>query len=229
MNKHIDLTTENIRLSDNSPFAYREAYNLLRSNVMFALAASENSKKVIVVSSAAPAEAKSSVSSNLAISIAKLGKKVIIIDADLRKPKLHTIFEKKNSVGLTDVVVGNADFSKTVIKLDGMNLDFLPAGTIPPNPSELLSSTATHTFIESLETLYDYVIVDTPPLLVVTDALTLSPVAAGVILSCKANQTSYNDFSGVVASLKLANFPILGTVIVGGKTTKISSREYVNL
>ena len=229
MKKNIDTTTDNIKLSDSSPFAYREAYNRLRSNVMFALAASENSSNVIVVSSAMPSEAKSSLSSNLAISLARLGKKVIIVDADLRKPKLHTIFEQKNLVGLTDVVIGNADFNSSVIKLKDLDLDFLPSGTIPPNPSELLSSSTTHSFIKSLEAEYDYVILDTPPLLVVTDALTLAPVSAGIILSCKANQTSYNDFSSVVSSLKLANFPILGTVIVGSKMSKFSAREYSNL
>ncbi len=226
MNKHIEDQNKNVRISDESPFAYRESYNLLRTNVMFTLAASDKKKKTIVVSSAMPSECKSTVSSNLAISLAKLNKKVLIIDGDLRKPRLHSVFEEKNVSGLTDVIVGSKTFEDSLIHIDSCNLDFLPAGTIPPNPSELLSSSAMHKLLETAEDIYDYIIVDSPPVLVVSDALMLSSVSAGIILSCRVNKTSYTEFSNVVSALKMANFPILGTVLVGSRRNSSSYRNY---
>lgn len=204
------------KLSSQSEFAYVEAYNHLRTNVMFSLAALENGKKSIVVSSAGPSEGKSTLSSNLAISLAKLEKKVLLIDADMRKPKLHRIFEARNTFGLSDVLL-NKGIENAIVGISGLNLDFLPAGTVPPNPSELLGSKNFSDLISEFEKIYDYIIIDTPPILVVSDALTLSGTAAGILLSSMYKKTSYTDFNKVLSALELAKFHILGNVIVGTK------------
>ena len=211
------------RIDNNSPFLYVEAYNHLRTNVMFSLAAVSGKNKTIVVSSAFPEECKSTVSSNLAISMAKLQKKVLLIDADLRKPKLHMIFGLQNKCGLSNILL-DSSVDKAIVGIGGLNLDFLPAGAIPPNPSELLGSKVMADLIAEFEKIYDYIIIDTPPVLVVSDALTLSGVAAGVLLSCKYKKTSYNNISKAVSAFEMAKFPILGTAIVG--TKDVSDRLY---
>ena len=216
------------KLSNESPFDYLEAYNNLRTNVMFSLAALDNEKKAVVVSSACPSECKSTLSSNLAISLAKLQHKVIIIDADLRRPTLHRIFGIKPDCGLSDILL-NKSAENAIVGIPGLNLDFLPAGTIPPNPSELLSSKKFASFISELEKIYDYIIIDTPPILAVSDALMLSNIAAGVLLSCRYKRTSKGDFAKTVEKLKFAQFPILGTAIVGQEdqsTTRVGGYYY---
>lgn len=215
--KSISVTDSSLyKLSSHSNFAYIEAYNHLRTNVMFSLAALNSPKKSIVVSSANPSEGKSTLSSNLAISLAKLEKKVLLIDADMRKPKLHRIFAAKNACGLSDILLGSGA-EKAIVGISGLNLDFLPAGTVPPNPSELLGSKAFAELISEFEKIYDYIIIDTPPILVVSDALTLSNVSAGILLSSMYKNTSYSDFNKMISMLELAKFNILGNVIVGAK------------
>lgn len=209
-------------LGQNEDFAYVEAYNHLRTNVMFAMAAARSGKKTIVVSSANASEGKSTLSANLAISLAKLKHKVLLVDADMRKPKLHRIFGVRNECGLSNILL-NEPAENAIVGINGLNLDFLPSGTVPPNPSELLGTGTFADLIGELETIYDYIIVDTPPLLVVSDALMLSEVAAGILLSCRYRKTSYSDLNKVLSSLKFANFNVLGTVLVG---TKASYGDY---
>lgn len=205
-------------LDKNTDFAYVEAYNHLRTNVMFALAAADTGKKTVVISSANASECKSTLSANLAISLAKLQHKVLIIDADMRKPHLHRIFGIRNECGLSDVLL-NAPAGQAIVGVNGLNLDFLPAGTLPPNPSELLASAAFSDLIAQLEKIYDYIIVDTPPLLVVSDALMLSEVAAGILLSCRYRKTPFKDLDKALSALKFAKFNVLGAVIVGSKNS----------
>ncbi len=208
------VSRADFKLGNDSPFDYLEAYNNLRTNIMFSLAANDNEKKAVVVSSACPADGKSTLASNLAISLAKLQHKVIIIDADLRRPSLHRIFGFKPDCGLSDILL-NQSAENAIVGIPGLNLDFLPAGTIPPNPSELLSSKKFAAFVSELERIYDYIIIDTPPILAVSDALMLSKISAGVLMSCRYKRTSHNDFSKAVEKLNFAGFPILGAVIVG--------------
>ena len=213
---HAVLSSSSYKISSESSFDYVESYNQLRTNVMFSLAALYSSKKAIIVSSAHPSECKSTVSANLAISLAKLKQKVLVIDADLRRPNLHRIFGVHNERGLSDVILSSS-VDNAIIGIGGLNLDFLPAGTIPPNPSELLGSAAVAELISTLEKIYDYIIIDTPPILVVSDALMLSRVAAGMLISCRYKKTTYNDFDKVLNALNLAKFPVIGAVIVGSK------------
>ena len=224
LNKKITRPTVSravFKLAGDSPFEYLEAYNNLRTNVMFSLAVNDHGRKSVAVTSACPGDGKSTLASNLAISLAKLQHKVIIIDADLRRPTLHRIFGFKPECGLSDILL-NQSAENAIVGIPGLNLDFLPAGTIPPNPSELLGSKKFSAFISELEKIYDYIIIDTPPVLAVTDALMLSNIAAGVLLSCRYKRTSHGDFSKTVEKLNFANFPILGAVIVGQEDTSSS-------
>ena len=212
-------------MDKNDDFAYVEAYNHLRTNVMFSLAAADAHKKTVVVSSANASECKSTLSANLAISLAKLQNRVLIIDADMRKPRLHGIFGIRNECGLSDVLLGKPAGS-AVVGINGLNLDFLPAGTIPPNPSELLASKACSDLLAQLEKIYDFIIVDTPPLLVVSDALMLSKAAAGILLSCRSGKTLYKNLNKALSVLEFAKFNVLGAVIVGHKNTYSTQKMY---
>lgn len=225
-NKPVTTDPTQYRLGTDSEFSYTESYNHLRTNVMFSVSALKDKKKTIVVSSCNPNEGKTTTSTNLAISLAKLKKKVLIIDADMRKPSVHKIFGVEAGVGLSDVLLGTSA-SEAIIGIEGLNLDFLPAGTIPPMPAELLASALFADLISEFEQIYDYIIIDTPPILVVSDALSIADVAAGMLLVCKYMHTGYPDIEKAIMSLKMTNFKLLGTVIVGTKTTShLKSKKY---
>lgn len=214
------------RLSADSEFLYTESYNHLRTNIMFTVSALQTNKKTVVISSCNPNEGKTTTSTNLAISLAKLKKKVLIIDADLRKPSVHKFFGVKPGIGLSDVLLG-ASASEAIIGIEGLNLDFLPAGTIPPMPAELLASPLFSDLIAEFEQIYDYIIIDTPPILVVSDALSLANVAAGMLLVSRYMGTTYPEIDKAILSLKLTNFNLLGTVIVGSKNNShLKSKKY---
>lgn len=200
-------------LSDKNKFAIVESYKVARTNIMFSLAANE--KKVFAVTSYSKGEGKSTASSNLAISFSKMGKKVLLIDADMRRPNIHNIFKLNNSAGLSNVVSKMISFEEAV-KCDVItDLDVLVAGTIPPNPSELMCSNSFIKMIEKLTEEYEYIIIDTPPVGVVADALLLKDLIAGFVVVVRAKVTTHRDLSKLLESMKLADTKVLGLVEVG--------------
>lgn len=200
-------------LSDKNKFAIVESYKVARTNIMFSLAANE--KKVFAVTSYSKGEGKSTASSNLAISFSKMGKKVLLIDADMRRPNIHNIFKLNNSAGLSNVVSKMISFEE-VVKCDVItDLDVLVAGTIPPNPSELMCSNSFIKMIEKLTEEYEYIIIDTPPVGVVADALLLKDLIAGFVVIVREKVTTHRDLSKLLESMKLADTKVLGLVEVG--------------
>lgn len=200
-------------LSDKNKFAIVESYKVARTNIMFSLAANE--KKVFAVTSYSKGEGKSTASSNLAISFSKMGKKVLLIDADMRRPNIHNIFKLNNSAGLSNVVSKMISFEEAV-KCDVItDLDVLVAGTIPPNPSELMCSNSFIKMIEKLTEKYEYIIIDTPPVGVVADALLLKDLIAGFVVVVREKVTTHRDLSKLLESMKLADTKVLGLVEVG--------------
>ncbi len=209
-------------LSDKNKFAIVESYKVARTNIMFSLAANE--KKVFAVTSYSKGEGKSTASSNLAISFSKMGKKVLLIDADMRRPNIHNIFKLNNSAGLSNVVSKMISFEEAV-KCDVItDLDVLVAGTIPPNPSELMCSNSFIKMIEKLTEEYEYIIIDTPPVGVVADALLLKDLIAGFVVVVREKVTTHRDLSKLLESMKLADTKVLGLVEVG---CDISARKGV--
>ena len=165
-----------------------EAYRALRTRIKFSKIDKE-SLKTILITSPTSQEGKTTTSVNLAGSFAQANFKTIIIDADLRKPRIHAVFNQKRFPGFTDYFFGQAPFEDIVRKSEINNLDFITAGTIPPNPSEILGSTQMESFLEKLKNEYDYVIVDSPPVIAVTDSEILSSMVDGTILVVSANNT----------------------------------------
>ena len=198
-----------------STFQIVEAYKAVRTNLLFALATAES--RVVVISSAEPNAGKSTAATNLAITMAQTGAKVLLIDADMRKPSLHRTFHVKKHNGLSVILSGLAAFEDCVCRDVAKGLDLVPSGSLPPNPSELLGSVAMDTFLQKMEKEYDYIFVDTPPLGVVSDALVAAGRAAGVVLICRQRQTTYNELQNAVESINSVQSNLLGVVLTDMK------------
>lgn len=200
-------------LSDKSKFAIVESYKAARTNIMFSLSADDN--KVFAVTSYSKGEGKSTVSSNLAISFSKMEKRVLLVDSDLRRPNIHNIFKVENTAGLSNIIGKMGNFEEVVHRDVLPNLDILPSGTIPPNPSELLCSTRFKELVEELKDQYDYVIFDTPPIGVVSDALLLKDFVAGFVVVLRERSTTHGDLQNLLESASLADCKLLGFIKVG--------------
>lgn len=167
---------------------HSEAFRALRTRIQFSKVG-ENPIKTILITSSAPKEGKTTVAVNTAASFAQTNKKTIVIDCDLRKPKMHTIFGIQRFPGFSDYFFGQATFEEIVHSTEVPNLSFITSGTIPPNPSEILGSTQMRAFLNKLEKEYEVVIVDSPPIIAVTDSEILSRLVDAVILVVSANTT----------------------------------------
>jgi capsular exopolysaccharide synthesis family protein len=220
-NNNAEMRTETI--SDKSKFAIVESYKSARSNIMFSLSADDD--KLFAVTSYSKGEGKSTVSANLAISFSKMEKKVLLVDCDLRRPNIHNIFKIENQAGLSNVIGKMVEFEEVIHRNVLPNLDILPSGTIPPNPSELLCSPKFTNLIKKLYEEYDYIIFDTPPIGVVADALLLKDIIAGFVVVLRERSTTHGDVQNIMDSMKLADAKILGFVKVGCTSNKKRRRR----
>lgn len=202
-----------------SHFNEIEAYRTLRTNISFSLVQKEGAKVIIVTSSVAK-EGKSTVSLNLARIMAQANSKVLIIDCDLRKPRLHKFYRTKCIPGVSNVLIGECDVSQIVNKTDEENLSVIYSGTIPPNPAEMLGSDEMKKFIEKLRQQYDYIILDTPPVLPVADALVLSQLADGAIIVALQGYTTHSMLKNSLSKLEFAKAKTLGIVLNGATPEK---------
>ena len=194
-----------------------EAYRTLRTNIQY----SSFDKKIqsIVVTSAEAAEGKSTVSGNLALAFAQNENRVIIVDCDLRKPSVHKNFKVSNLAGLTEVLIGKAQLNE-VIQKGNEHLDILTSGKIPPNPAEMLASSAMTNLIDKLKEEYDVIILDSAPLGAVTDAQILSTKVDGTILVTRAERTKREVVLEAKNSLEKVGANILGCVLHAVENTK---------
>ncbi len=196
--------------NQSSSFAVIEAYNSIRTNLLFLL--KQRSGKIVTISSSEVSEGKSTTALNVAVSLSQLGNKTLLIDADLRRPSIHKKTHLQNNAGLSDVLVGFSDFASAVNKVSP-TLDVLLSGSIPPNPSELLSSDSFDELLNVVGERYDYIVIDTPPINVVSDALVVAPKTAGVALVIREGETSHDEFKKAVSSIEFANISLLGVII----------------
>lgn len=205
-------------LCANSPFVVKEAYNSIRTNLLFI----QQGEKcpVFVITSPSANNGKSINSINLAISFAQMGKRTLLIDADMRNPTIHRMFSIPVKNGLSEILAGLTD-NITVSKTDIENLSLLTAGKIPPNPAELLSSARMDKLLQFVKEHYDCVFIDTPPVNLVTDATSFVSKATGYIIIVKSGNTDIQEVKAAVSSLEHINANIVGfllnNVSVGGK------------
>ncbi|PPG43392.1 polysaccharide biosynthesis tyrosine autokinase [Pseudoclavibacter sp. RFBA6] len=201
-----------------------ESYRALRTNLRFMDI--ENTRHSFVVTSSLPSEGKSTTSANIAIALAEQGAKVVLVDGDLRKPKVATTMGVDGSVGLTDLLSGRAEPKDVLQRWGRGRLYVLPAGRIPPNPSELLGSHTMQQVHDQLLAEHDYVIIDAPPLLLVTDGAVLSELAHGTLLVVASGQTPRSALTGAVAQLEGIGSEVSGIVVTKVPTKGPDSYAY---
>ena len=207
-------------LSRHSDFFIREAYKTLRTNVTFSLAG-EGMSRVVVVTSSLQGEGKSITAINLALSFAEADKKVLVIDCDLRRPKLGRLLNLSSLAGLSNLLLDPSLLEKSILKHYN-TIDVLLSGDIPPNPSELLGSERMKKLLDQMREKYDCIILDTPPINMVTDAVVLAPQTDGVLFVVRANQSERGAVIHAVDQLEYAQVKLLGFVLNGIDLEKTS-------
>ncbi|MBI9014123.1 MAG: CpsD/CapB family tyrosine-protein kinase [Clostridiales bacterium] len=186
-----------------------EAYRTLRTNIQFSSV--DKPIQTLVVTSSGATEGKSTTASNIAASFTQMGKSVVLVDADLRRPRLAKMFDLSNREGLSSVLYQKEDVFKQIRKVEGMHV--LPSGPIPPNPAEMLSSDRMKNVVDSLKAAYDYVIIDSPPVSYVTDGAILSSICDGTLLVVAAGQTDQRMAIAAKEQLDKVSANILGVVL----------------
>lgn len=216
-----------LKIGKNLSFAASEAYKLLRTNLVFSMA-DEEGCKVIGVTSALRGEGKSTTSMNLAYSLAESGKKTVLVEGDMRIPVVaKTLALADPGPGLSNVLAGIAPLEKAVLP-SGLidNLFVIPAGEIPPNPSELLSSARMEKTVEALTKTYDYIIIDLPPVNAVSDALAISGILSGMIMVVRQNYCDNGALSQAMRQLEFMNVKLLGFVMNYSEPRKSRYKKY---
>ena len=200
-----------VRNEPKSPIS--EAIRTLRTNIKFS--SLDKPIKTLLITSPIPEAGKSSISVNLALSIAQNGNKVILVDADLRKPVIHKIFEGDNKPGLTNILIEDKKIKEVIREASDINpnLYYIPSGPIPPNPSELLGSNKMKGVLTDLKEQADFILFDSPPVIAVTDALVLANQVDGVMLVLDAGGVTREIAMQAKLLLEKAKAKILGTVL----------------
>ncbi len=188
-----------------------EAYRSLRTNIQFAEL--EKPLKTVLITSTGPAEGKSTTAVNLAISIAQTGFKTLLIDCDLRKPSVHRHFNVPQEPGISNYLFGKAPLENVTLSTEYENLSIITSGSIPPNPAELLSTVKIVNFFTDLKEKFDFIIIDSPPILAVTDAVILSSRVDAVFLVIQAGRATIDGVTRAYIALKNVNAPLKGAIV----------------
>jgi capsular exopolysaccharide synthesis family protein len=210
------------KLDPMSPIS--EQYRTIRTNINFS--SIDNEVNTLMVTSSGPGEGKSTTVANLAVVFAQQGKRVLLVDADLRKPTVHYTFNFPNTTGLTSVLTNEFPLAEVIRPTDVENLFVLTCGPIPPNPSELLGSRAMKNFLETAHKEFSMVIFDTPPVLAVTDAQVLANQCDGTILVVGSEKTEKEQAIKTKEMLEAANAKLLGVVLNNKKNNGKSHNYY---
>ena len=206
-------------------FAATEAYKLLRANLMFTLAGEEGCR-IVGLTSSMRGEGKSTTAVNLSYTLAETGKKVLLIDADLRLPSVAKKLEIKGTPGLSNLLADSEIIEGAIRKSDILeSWDILPAGDIPPNPTEMLGSLQMEKLITRLSEAYDYIILDLPPVNIVSDALVVSKLLSGMLVVVRENYSQRRELKNCMRQLDLSSVKVLGYVLnIKGDDKSISKK-----
>ncbi|MEB6259909.1 polysaccharide biosynthesis tyrosine autokinase [Staphylococcus haemolyticus] len=201
-----------------------EKFRGIRSNIMFSGANEEI--KSIIITSEKPAAGKSIISANIAISYAQAGFKTLIIDGDMRKPTQQYNFETANYDGLSNLIIGKSDFDKAIRSTRVENLDLLTSGPVPPNPSELVASDRFKEIYNQLMDMYDFILIDTPPVTSVTDAQVFLQLVKDCVMIIDTEKNNKNEIKKAKQLIEQADGHIIGAVL--NKTERDKSSNYYN-
>ena len=210
---------KDLNLSPSLKFKVEESYKSILANITFSLM-KKGCKRIVFTSSVA-GEGKTTTTINLAISFAQAGQRVLLIDGDLRKPKIHQYFSISNNPGLTDYLGSTVSASRTdridlfsiVHATEYDNLSIICSGSIPPNPAEILGSEPMAEFLNDVSNDFDYIIIDTPPINIVSDALPIIRESDGVVLVVRYNQSTHPEVEKAIAALEFIDAKILGFIV----------------
>ncbi len=206
-------------------FQVTEAYKKARTNLVYSLI--KKGCRKVIITSPYKSEGKTTTAVNTAIALAQqVDAKVLIIDCDLRRPTIHTFFDIKNNVGLANYLGEENTLEQIISHTANPNLDIISYGAIPPNPSELLSSENMKNMVQELETMYDYILFDTPPVNMVIDVIPLISLSDGIVIVTKHKDTTYPELNKAVDTLKRNNAKILGIIINQIPTLETSKGGY---
>lgn len=214
---------EKFTAKDSPKSPITEAYRKVAANIQFANI--DGNIRTIMVTSSMENEGKSTTISNLATVMADLGKKILLADFDLRKPSIHKQFGLSNRKGLTDLLL-NKDNFKNYVNNVYPGLDVMTAGKIPSNPYEILNSNAIRDFVKELQKHYDYIFLDTPPMILVSDPITIASYSDAVILTIAFSETEREVAKKTIESLKKVNANIIGTILNKVPVTKQNKYYY---
>lgn len=194
-----------------------EQFKLIRAGIDFS--SIDQKMQVMIITSPESGTGKSTVASHLAVAYAQKGERTILIDADMRKPTLYKHFSKNVRIGLSNLLVGEFNLGESIqkVKMDDCVLAILTSGPTPPNPNDLLSSNRMSALIETLKGSFDRIIIDTPPVTIVSDALILADLADGTVLVCRYQKTLKEKAKYAVNKLKLSKAKLIGVVFNGTK------------
>ncbi|MBQ8783609.1 MAG: CpsD/CapB family tyrosine-protein kinase [Clostridia bacterium] len=225
-NKTLSLKENEQTLHKNLKFTATEQYKLLRTNLSFTLSEKQGCA-IIGVTSAMRGEGKSTTAVNLSYVLAESGKRVLLIDGDMRLPSVARKMRIDNSPGLTDLLKGEETIQMSIFKSPQLsNWYIMPSGDLPPNPSELLGSRRMEKSLEVLSENFDYIIIDLPPVNIVSDALTVSKFISGMIVVIREDYTEKKELETCFRQLKLSDVKVLGCVINESKNGKGSYGKY---
>lgn len=215
-------------IGKNLSFGAAEAYKLLRTNLVFSMA-DEEGCRVIGVTSALRGEGKSTTSINLAYSLAQTGKRVLLLEADMRIPVMASILRLDETPGLSHVLAGINSLNEAVHQLPMLrNVSILPAGEIPPNPSELLSSKRMELVLEALVSVFEYIIIDLPPVNAVSDGLAISRLLSGMIMVVRQDYCDQQALAEAMQRMELLEIKVLGFVFNGAESAEKRHKKYGN-
>jgi len=203
-------TSRKIFFKDSQDGHLAEALRVIRSNIHFT---TEKEKNVLVFTSTIPKEGKSTIAANYAMSVAISGKKVLLLDCDIRRPRAHTSFGVDVESGFGDVLMGRRDVDEVILKNVEKNLDILPSNHISHNVTELFLGKEMRNIIEVLKTRYDLIVLDTPPLMVATDAAILGEYSDGIVYIVGYNMVSKKELTICKKMLERSGSKIIGSVV----------------
>ena len=204
---------------------YEEAMRSVRTNIQFSDI--DNKNKIIAITSSTPSEGKTTVIYNLAKSFAENGEKVVVLDFDLRAPKLNVVSGVESNVGLTNVITGKVPIDRALIQDPSEeNLHILLSGPVPPNPAEIMASDHVKSVVNDLSNMFDYVFIDTPPVGLFTDASIVSTYCDGIVFAIRSNKTKKEEVAKALDNLKKVNAKVLGAVLTFADVKEFNYKGY---
>ncbi len=219
-----DIVTRQFILNENTPLIISDAYKKIRTNILSEM--TEKGFPCIAVTSQCKGDGKTTTAANLSIALSMLGKRVLLIDADLRRPSLHNLFRLKNRCGLSTALTGASDIYDAISQEVLRDFHVMPSGPVPDNPADILGGANMERLIRMLYKYYDCVIIDTPPLCVANDALLFNRFTAGIVLVIRENKTTHTDVKNALLTISLGKTHLIGAVKTHCQGIKDEAADY---